>query len=140
MARRPSPIYIHGVLIIDPAYFAGRGATVYFRPKPEIQGKTAEPTPQTSDPASDQKDTEEKSGPLHDVAEALKAALPSSLAPKAKAKADSTSSSDAAAPASASKGRDIVLGSLGILHPSVLANFELTRPCSSLEIDVEPLL
>ena len=36
--------------------------------------------------------------------------------------------------------RDIVLGSLGILHPIVLANFELARPCSALEIDVEPLL
>lgn len=36
--------------------------------------------------------------------------------------------------------RDIVLGSLGILHPTVLANFELSRPCSALEIDVEPLL
>ena len=36
--------------------------------------------------------------------------------------------------------RDIVLGSLGILHPTVLSNFELARPCSALEIDVEPLL
>ncbi|WVO19858.1 phenylalanine-tRNA ligase, beta subunit [Cryptococcus decagattii] len=36
--------------------------------------------------------------------------------------------------------RDINIGSLGILHPSVLVNFELIRPCSALEIDVEPLL
>lgn len=40
----------------------------------------------------------------------------------------------------AAAARDIKLGSLGILHPTVLANFELTRPASALEIDVEPLL
>ncbi|ORY24670.1 putative phenylalanyl-tRNA synthetase beta chain [Naematelia encephala] len=56
-------------------------------------------------------------GPLHSLAQGLKSALPS------------TASS-----------RDIVIGSVGILHPTVLANFELVRPCSALEIDVEPLL
>jgi phenylalanyl-tRNA synthetase beta chain len=34
----------------------------------------------------------------------------------------------------------MIIGSLGILHPSVLDKFELGRPCSSLEIDVEVLL
>ncbi|WVR05649.1 phenylalanine-tRNA ligase, beta subunit [Kwoniella sp. DSM 27419] len=57
--------------------------------------------------------------PLSTLAAGLKAALPST---------------DNAAE------RDINIGSLGILHPSVLSNFELTRPCSALEIDVEPLL
>ncbi|KAL7423660.1 phenylalanine--tRNA ligase subunit beta [Cryptotrichosporon argae] len=58
------------------------------------------------------------SGPLHTAAAALRAALPGSAA----------------------GASDINLGSLGILHPSVLANFELPRPASVLEIDVEPLL
>ncbi|KAI9634529.1 putative phenylalanyl-tRNA synthetase beta chain [Dioszegia hungarica] len=58
------------------------------------------------------------SNPLHTIAETLKAALPGS----------------------ATKSRDIVLGSLGILHPSVLGKFELSRPCSVLEVDIEPLL
>jgi phenylalanyl-tRNA synthetase beta chain len=57
-----------------------------------------------------------KSNPLSTIAESLKSALPGS------------------------KSRDIVIGSLGILHPSVLGKFELSRPCSTLEIDVEPLL
>nr|ODO02713.1 phenylalanine-tRNA ligase, beta subunit [Cryptococcus depauperatus CBS 7855] len=36
--------------------------------------------------------------------------------------------------------KDINIGSLGVLHPTVLNNFDLVRPCSSLEIDIEPLL
>ena len=86
------------VLTIDPTYLPGRGATVYYRPKPNA----SQPTPQK--PAS----------ALHTLTSHLKAALPG--------------------------GSDMFLGSLGILHPTVLANFELSRPCSALEIDVEPLL
>ncbi|KAK1927881.1 putative phenylalanyl-tRNA synthetase beta chain [Papiliotrema laurentii] len=93
----------HGYYIAqadDPTYLPGRGATVYYRPRPSVRASS--PTPQ---PASSVLDT---------LASSLKAALPGS--------------------------RDIVLGSLGILHPTVLSNFELSRPCSALEIDVEPLL
>jgi phenylalanyl-tRNA synthetase beta chain len=63
-------------------------------------------------------------GPLVTIAESLKAALPG-----VKTHTDSTAPNG-----------DIVIGSLGILHPSVLGNFELSRPCSALEIDVEPFL
>ena len=59
------------------------------------------------------------SEPLHTLAENLKAALP--VVPSV-------------------SSRDIVIGSLGILHPSVLSNFGLSKPCSTVEIDVEPLL
>jgi phenylalanyl-tRNA synthetase beta chain len=93
------------LFMADPTYLAGRGAKVFYRPRPSID--TTEPTPQTS------------SGPLHTLAENLKAALPTTHSPAS---------------------RDIVIGSLGILHPSVLGKFELSRPCSALEIDVEPLL
>ena len=33
---------------------------------------------------------------------------------------------------------DIELGSVGILHPSVLEKFEIPHPCSALEITLEP--
>lgn len=35
---------------------------------------------------------------------------------------------------------DMVIGSLGILHPTVLENYSLVNPCSVLEINVEPFL
>lgn len=54
-------------------------------------------------------------GVLENVAGALKAALPGS-------------------------SRDVKIGQLGILHPSVLANFDLIRPASVLELDIEHLL
>ncbi|XP_067898232.1 phenylalanine--tRNA ligase beta subunit [Heterodontus francisci] len=36
------------------------------------------------------------------------------------------------------KGQSI--GKLGVLHPDVITKFELTMPCSALEIDIEPFL
>jgi phenylalanyl-tRNA synthetase beta chain len=36
--------------------------------------------------------------------------------------------------------REIELGTLGILHPSVLMNFEIPYPCSALEFNLEPFL
>ncbi|XP_059803648.1 phenylalanine--tRNA ligase beta subunit isoform X1 [Hypanus sabinus] len=36
------------------------------------------------------------------------------------------------------KGHSI--GKLGVLHPDVITKFELTMPCSALEIDIEPFL
>lgn len=72
------------------------------------------PRPSTAQP--------EKTGSaLETVAQALKDALPTS--------ASSQESSS-----------DMVIGSLGILHPSVLENFSLVNPCSVLEINVEPFL
>lgn len=32
------------------------------------------------------------------------------------------------------------VGKLGVLHPDVITKFELTMPCSSLEINIEPFL
>ncbi|PVU91351.1 hypothetical protein BB559_004178 [Furculomyces boomerangus] len=34
----------------------------------------------------------------------------------------------------------IVLGSIGVIHPNVLANFSLDFPCSSVEINIEPFV
>lgn len=36
--------------------------------------------------------------------------------------------------------RDIKIGTLGVLHPTVLSNFEISYPCSALEFNVEVLL
>ncbi|KIJ70087.1 hypothetical protein HYDPIDRAFT_178449 [Hydnomerulius pinastri MD-312] len=36
--------------------------------------------------------------------------------------------------------RDIKIGTLGVLHPTVLENFEITYPCSALEFNVEVFL
>ncbi|KAF8450549.1 phenylalanyl-tRNA synthetase subunit beta [Boletus edulis BED1] len=36
--------------------------------------------------------------------------------------------------------RDTMIGTLGVLHPSVLANFEINYPCSALEFNVEVFL
>lgn len=33
---------------------------------------------------------------------------------------------------------DVAIGSLGILHPSVLEKFEINFPCSALEFSLEP--
>lgn len=54
-------------------------------------------------------------GVLDSVAGALKAALPGA-------------------------SRDVRIGQLGILHPEVLASFDITRPASTLELNIEPLL
>ena len=37
-------------------------------------------------------------------------------------------------------GRDVEIGSIGILHPTVLKAYELDFPCSAVEFDVEPFL
>ena len=34
--------------------------------------------------------------------------------------------------------QDLNVGTLGILHPTVLQNFEIGYPCSSLELNLDP--
>lgn len=34
-------------------------------------------------------------------------------------------------------GKQVVLGVLGVLHPEVLAKFELNLPCCALELNIE---
>ena len=38
---------------------------------------------------------------------------------------------------SSSSTNDVEIGILGILHPSVLANFEIQYPCSALELELD---
>lgn len=34
--------------------------------------------------------------------------------------------------------KDVKIGILGVLHPEVLQNFEISYPCSALEFTLEP--
>jgi phenylalanyl-tRNA synthetase beta chain len=36
------------------------------------------------------------------------------------------------------RGKDIEIGTLGILHPTVLEKFDIGFPCSALEFTLEP--
>jgi phenylalanyl-tRNA synthetase beta chain len=40
----------------------------------------------------------------------------------------------------AAKGEVLQIGSLGILHPEVLTNFDIVYPGSAVEINLEPFL
>lgn len=78
------------VTTIDPTYFPGRAAAIYYRPAPSSK----------------------KHSGLAAVKESIKSAFGSHP--------------------------DVEIGSVGILHPSVLEKFEIQYPCSALEITLEP--
>ena len=82
---------------LDPTFFPGRAATIYYRP-----ANSAAPKPST--------------------AAKLASAVSSVL---------TTSSPAAYLPG------DVDVGILGILHPTVLGNFEIQYPCSALELNIE---
>lgn len=73
---------------LDPAYFPGRAATIYYRP-PQV-----------------------KHGVLTDLKHKVETALHAK--------------------------RDVELGTLGVLHPSVLEKFDIGYPCSAVEFTLEP--
>lgn len=95
----------------NPSFMPGRAADVYLRPKPGKSTRT-----QTETEGLDENKEGKKGGVLDTVAGALKNALPGS------------------------SSRDVCIGNIGVLHPLVLQNFDLTRPASALEISVEHLL
>lgn len=74
--------------LIDPAFFPGRAATIYYRAPPP------------------------KRSALSTVKHELEAALHIK--------------------------EDFELGTLGVLHPSVLEKFDIMYPCSALEFTLEP--
>lgn len=39
-----------------------------------------------------------------------------------------------------SDGSQAVLGVIGVLHPEVLAKFDLSLPCCALELNIEPFV
>jgi phenylalanyl-tRNA synthetase beta chain len=36
--------------------------------------------------------------------------------------------------------RGKLVGRMGVVHPDVLARFDVVHPCSALELDIEPFL
>lgn len=100
---------------LDPTYFPGRSAKIYYRP-PVVQGAHITFAPVASvNLASATATVVSTHSALDGLKQTLSAALPGS-------------------------SRDVEIGSLGILHPSVLAAFELDYPCSAMEFDLEPFL
>lgn len=77
-----------------------------------------------------QPETPTKSGPLDTLKDTLSSVLPGHHHRSSKKEGAAVSAFS----------RDIEIGQLGILHPTVLKSFELDYPCSSLEFDVEPFL
>jgi len=59
------------------------------------------------------------------------------LASAPKQKANRTRTAFEAGGASGGQ-KDVLIGRLGILHPSVLEKFEIGYPCSALEFSLEP--
>lgn len=85
---------------VDPTYFPGRAATIYYRAPPKSTSKANEHT--------------SISGTLTEFTNDIKQNI------------------------FHSHSGDIKLGTLGILHPSVLEKFEIGYPCSAVEFTLEP--
>lgn len=146
----------------DATYFPGRSATIYYRQSKTtsapsrlapaesadpsdasvaVEASTSEPAPSSTESTSSS--SHHHSGPLETLKSTLSSALPSVLK-KSHHKDEESSSSSSAVPSSSAPSvptsRDVAIGSLGILHPSVLKSYELDFPCSALEFDLEPFL
>ena len=98
----------------DPTYFPNRSAKIFYRPAAHPTGVHTILAPVAS---ADQAN-----------AAAAAAAPEPGLIEKAKGAFE------------AHGARDVEIGSLGILHPSVLGAYELDYPCSAVEFDLEPFL
>lgn len=119
----PSPACTSVDLFVpDATYFPNRAAKIYFRP-PLVAGAHLTFAPVASFDAANA--TGKAQGPtsveptstFDNLKEKLVAALPSS-----------------------GTSRDVEIGSIGILHPTVLKAYELDFPCSAMEFDVDPFL
>ncbi|GAA5846986.1 hypothetical protein JCM5353_008622 [Sporobolomyces roseus] len=142
----------------DATYFPGRSATIYYRQSKtnsaparlaplesadpsDASVATSAPSTSTDTPASTAESSPSHTGPLGNLKSKLSAALPSVLKKSHHHDDNETSTTTSSSPASAPvPQRDVAIGSLGILHPSVLKSYELDYPCSTLEFDLEPFL
>lgn len=117
----------------DETFFPGRSAKIFYRPPTSSKPQSI----QLVDP-----DLETAPDPLPDPevvaqnAEASNTTSRTSVADKLRASSEAVTKAF-----TSSAARDIEIGHLGILHPSVLRNFEIDAfACSALEIDLEPFL
>lgn len=100
-------------------YFPGRAANIYYRRS--AAAKEDQDKQDTSAVNALEKESSSAS-PLDTVPKALKSVLPGNASPESAA------------------SRDLLIGSLGILHPTVLQKYSILNPCSSVEINIEPFL
>ncbi|QRV72477.1 phenylalanyl-tRNA synthetase beta chain [Ceratobasidium sp. AG-Ba] len=137
----------------DETYFPGRAAKIFYRPrkgtaarepKPLLEdptvmdtasSKSASSAPLPTSTSSSQPSTNTTTSVLSTITEKVKSVLPTSSSSGKKFKEGSAESTHAARADGA-----IEIGSLGILHPSVLTNFEIPYPCSALEFDLAPFV
>lgn len=99
------------------AHLMDSGASAYN----ELETNVAATEPAFVKAANEPKSTEDKST-LESLKDKVKAALPSTTEAKA-----------------AVAGKDVEIGIMGILHPTVLHNYELDYPCSLFEFTLEGL-
>jgi phenylalanyl-tRNA synthetase beta subunit len=139
---------------VDATYFPGRAAKIFYRPRKGTEAR--EPKPLLEDPVvidtaasksassaplpqtSTKPPSESKAASvLASVTDTIKSVLPTSTKASTTTK-PKEGSSESTHPARADGA--IEIGSLGILHPSVLASFEIPYPCSALEFDLAPFV
>ncbi|KAM0748754.1 phenylalanyl-tRNA synthetase [Meredithblackwellia eburnea MCA 4105] len=107
----------------DATYFPDRSAQIWYRP-PAVAGAHVVFAPVASADESN-----------------AGAAAPSAATPaEPPSKLDSVKEAISSVLPSSASSRDILIGSVGILHPSVLKAYELDYPASSFEFDLEPFL
>ncbi|KAG8718511.1 phenylalanine--tRNA ligase subunit beta [Ceratobasidium sp. 394] len=132
----------------DATYFPGRAAKIFYRPRTGTAAKAPKPLlevledPIIADtaesaplPTTSPKPEPKPTSIVASVTNTIKSVLPTSLKSASKPKEGSSEGTHAARADGA-----IEIGSLGILHPSVLANFEIPYPCSALEFDLAPFV
>ncbi|KAF8760272.1 phenylalanyl-tRNA synthetase subunit beta [Rhizoctonia solani] len=137
----------------DPTYFPGRAAKIFYRPRKGTEtkeptplledstvidtasSKTAESAPLTATPAATTA-TSKASELLSNIKSTISSVIASPLEPV------KTGLKEGSAESTHPPRADgvIEIGSLGILHPSVLEKFEIPYPCSALEFDLAPFV
>ncbi|CAE6442265.1 unnamed protein product [Rhizoctonia solani] len=134
----------------DPTYFPGRAAKIFYRPRKGTE--TKEPIPLLEDPevmeTASSKTAE--SAPLSppttteskptDVISTIKSTISSVLPSKSQPVKTGLKEGSAESTHPLRSDGVIEIGSLGILHPSVLEKFEIPYPCSALEFDLAPFV
>ncbi|KDE06749.1 phenylalanyl-tRNA synthetase, beta subunit [Microbotryum lychnidis-dioicae p1A1 Lamole] len=122
----------------DATYFPDRSAKIYYRPSatgaknlsfaPVASADVANASGSLRGPKEDvATPADSSSGPLDKIKDALSSALPHIGGTEHDGGSSSTL-------------RDIEIGEIGILHPSVLKAYDLDYPCSALEFSVEDFL
>lgn len=141
----------------DPTYFPGRAAKIFYRPRKGTE--TKEPTPLLEDPevmntASSKKDesaplpttspatttTESAKTKAAEVVSSITSTIKNVLPSKGEPVKTGLKEGSAESTHPPRADGVIEIGSLGILHPSVLEHFEIPYPCSALEFDLAPFV